>query len=151
MLTLLDITLVILSATITCSSSGVTLLPLVLLVANGPFYSHAHTPLFLTSASRRPGRTLINGAWCATTGLQMAEKDNVGFQEFPNAAFNIPRKELMEELSAMTQNLMEGHQGVGEEKEDDPYSKAVHYLEKHRIVEILQVTIETGLLRFRPH
>ena len=75
----------------------------------------------------------------------MAAKNNEGFQEFPLATFTVPPREQTEELSAMTQNLLEGHQGIGESK-DDPYTKAVRYLEKHRIVEILQVTIETGQL-----
>lgn len=75
----------------------------------------------------------------------MAAKDREGFQEFPQASFTVPPREQMEELSAMTQNLLEGQQGVGEAVEGDPYATAVRYLEKHRIVEILQVTIETNL------
>lgn len=68
--------------------------------------------------------------------------DNKGCQEFPRALYKVPSREQIEEASAIAQNLLEGHQRVGQGL-DDPYTRAVHYLEKHRIVEILQVTMET--------
>lgn len=74
----------------------------------------------------------------------MAVKDKGGgFQQFPLAVYDIPPREQIEEASAITQNLLEGHQAVGQGLAD-PYTHAVHYLEKHRIVEIMQVTMETG-------
>ena len=72
----------------------------------------------------------------------MAAEDRVGVQHFPRAGFDIPSKEQIEETSAIAQNLLEGQQSVGQSLED-PYTRAVHYLEKHRIVEILQVTMVT--------
>lgn len=74
---------------------------------------------------------------------KMAAEDKAGHQEFPLAVHDIPPREQIEEASAIAENLLEGHQGVGQGLED-PYTRAVHYLEKHRIVEILQVTMETG-------
>lgn len=72
----------------------------------------------------------------------MAAKDSGGHQEFPLAAHDMPPLEQIEEASAIAENLLEGHQGVGQSLHD-PYTCAVHYLEKHRIVEILQVTMVT--------
>jgi len=74
---------------------------------------------------------------------KMSAKDKEGFQEFPQASFAIPLPAQMEEVSAIAQNLLEGQQGVGESAEGDPYARAVNYLEQHRIIEILQVTMET--------
>lgn len=75
----------------------------------------------------------------------MAAKDKAGFQEFPKAVYDIPPREQIEEASAIAQNLLEGQQAVGQGM-SDPYTSAVHYLEKHRVVEVLQVTIETELI-----
>lgn len=75
----------------------------------------------------------------------MAAKDKEGFQEFPYAAYEVPPRDQMEEVSTITQNLLEGQQAIGQGL-DDPYTRAVNYLEKHRIVEIFQVTMETQLL-----
>lgn len=74
----------------------------------------------------------------------MAVEDKVGFQEFSRAVYDIPPREQIEEASAIAQNMLEGHQAVGQGL-TDPYTHAVHYLEKHRIVEIMQVTMETGV------
>ena len=72
----------------------------------------------------------------------MAAEDKVGFQEFPLATYDVPPRAQIEEASAIAQNLLEGQQAVGQGL-GDPYTRAVHYLEKHKIVEILQVTMET--------
>lgn len=74
---------------------------------------------------------------------KMSAKDKEGFQEFPQANFTIPLPVQMEEVSAMAQSLLEGQQDVGESVEGDPYARAVRYLEEHRIIEILQVTMVT--------
>ncbi len=76
----------------------------------------------------------------------MAAEKREGFQEFPHASFKIPPQENIEEASAMSENLMEGQQGAGQSLQD-PYTRAINYLEKHRIVEIFQVTMETQLKR----
>lgn len=73
----------------------------------------------------------------------MSAKDKEGFQGFPQASSSIPHPLQMEEVSAIAQTLLEGQQGVGESADGDPYANAVRYLEKHRIIEILQVTMET--------
>ena len=73
----------------------------------------------------------------------MAAEDKAGLQQFPQAGFVIPPKEQIEEASAIAQNLLEGQQCAGQGLED-PYTRAVHYLEKHHIVEILQVTMVTA-------
>ena len=73
----------------------------------------------------------------------MSAKDKEGFQEFTREPYPVLPPELTEELSALTQNLLEGHQGVGDSPEMDPYIKAVRYLEKHGIVQLFQVTIAT--------
>jgi hypothetical protein len=74
----------------------------------------------------------------------MAAADKVGFQDFPQAVYEIPPREQIEEASAIAQNLLEGQQAVGQGL-SDPFTHAVHYLEKHRIVEIMQVTMETSV------
>ena len=73
----------------------------------------------------------------------MAAKDKEGFQAFSEATFEVPSREMIEEASAIAENLQEGHQAVGQSASVDPYTRAVHYLEKHHIVEIFQVTMET--------
>lgn len=72
----------------------------------------------------------------------MAAKDCEGFQQFPQAAFEVPSREHIEEAAAITANLMDGQKSVGQSMQD-PYTASVHYLEKHRIVEVFQVTMET--------
>lgn len=72
----------------------------------------------------------------------MSAEDKVGFQEFSRAGYEVPPREQIEEASAIAENLLEGQQAVGQGLAD-PYTHAVHYLEKHNIVQILQVTIET--------
>ena len=68
----------------------------------------------------------------------MAAKDCAGVQEFPQATFAVPSKQELEELSALCSNVAEGQQSAGQSTED-PYTRAVRYIEKHRIVEVFQV------------
>lgn len=70
--------------------------------------------------------------------LDMAAKDNESVQTFPQASFDIPPKEHLEEAVVLALNVQDGQQSLGQSVED-PYTRAVRYLEKHRIVEIFQV------------
>ena len=69
----------------------------------------------------------------------MAAKDNESVQTFPQANFDIPPKEHLEEAVVLALNVQDGQQSLGQSVED-PYTRAVRYLEKHRIVEIFQVS-----------
>jgi len=75
----------------------------------------------------------------------MAAKDHEGFQQFPNACDAVPDQVILEEEIELKLSLLEGHQSTGE-SEDDPYNKAVKYLEKHHIVEIFQVPVNCSLI-----
>ena len=72
----------------------------------------------------------------------MAAKESAGFQEFPQASFAVPSVEQMEERVALVVNSQDGLQSLGQSAED-PYPRAVKYIERHRIVEVFQVTMET--------
>ena len=72
----------------------------------------------------------------------MAAEDKVGFQQFPRATFIIPSKQEMKEQIYLALNLKDGQKSVGQSPED-PYTKAVKYIEEHQIVEVFQVTIAT--------
>lgn len=68
----------------------------------------------------------------------MAAKDKESMQQFPlvkNALLN--DRELHEHLKLM-ENVKDGQQSVGQ-SEQDPYTRAVKYLEHHRILEVFQV------------
>lgn len=67
----------------------------------------------------------------------MAAKDSAGFQEFPLASFAVPSVEQMEERVALVVNSQDGLQSLGQSVED-PYPRAVKYIERHRIVEVFQ-------------
>ena len=69
-------------------------------------------------------------------------EDNGGYHDFPQASFAIPSKEEIEERVALAFNVKDGQQSSGQ-NDEDPYSRAVKYIEKHRIVEVFQVTMET--------
>ena len=68
----------------------------------------------------------------------MAAKDHEGFQQFPDASDAVPNQVVLEEEIELKLSLLEGHQSIGE-SEEDPYNKAVKYLEEHHIIEIFQV------------
>lgn len=69
-------------------------------------------------------------------------EDNGGFQDFPQASFAIPSKKELEEHVALAFNVKDGQQSSGQ-SDEDPYSRAVKYVEKHHIVDVFQVTMET--------
>ena len=73
----------------------------------------------------------------------MAAKDCESVQEFPVASFDVPPKRETEEAVALSENVQDGHQSLGQSLQD-PYTHAVSYLEKHHVVEILQVTMVTN-------
>ena len=68
----------------------------------------------------------------------MAAKDCAAVQEFPRASFPVPSQKVLEELSALNSNVSGGQQSAGQSA-DDPYTRAVKYVERHRIVEVFQV------------
>ena len=72
----------------------------------------------------------------------MAARDNEGFQQFSKAVYPVPTREQVEEAAAIAANLIDGQKSLGQSMQD-PYTASVNYLEKHRIVEIFQVTMET--------
>lgn len=72
----------------------------------------------------------------------MAAKDHEFAQEFPVAKVDVPSKDQIEEAVALSVNVQDGQQSLGQSSQD-PYTHAVSYLEKHHIVEILQVTMTT--------
>ena len=68
----------------------------------------------------------------------MAAKDHAGVQEFPQAKFIVPSQKELEEQVSMALNLKDGQQSAGQSV-DDPYTRAVRYLNEHGIVDVLQV------------
>ena len=71
-----------------------------------------------------------------------AQADNESHQEFPVASFSVPSRAELEERLVLSLNAKDGQQACAQDAAD-PYTKAVHYVEKHRIVEIFQVSMET--------
>ncbi len=69
-----------------------------------------------------------------------SSKKNEGFQAFSQANNAVLTREQAEEAAAIAANLMDGQKSIGQSMQD-PYTASVHYLEKHRIVEIFQVTV----------
>ena len=65
-----------------------------------------------------------------------------GFQQFPLVSYSIPDDDEIKERIALALNLKDGQQSIGQ-SEQDPYTLAVKYIEKHKIVEVFQVTIAT--------
>lgn len=81
----------------------------------------------------------------STNNNKMASGGNEGssgFQQFPLVPSSIPDDQEMKERIALALNLKDGQQSLGQSVED-PYTRAVKYIEKHRIVEVLQVTMAT--------
>lgn len=70
----------------------------------------------------------------------MAAKDCAGFQEFPQAQFTTPSQKELEEQLCIALNLKDGQQSAGQSSED-PYTRAVRYINEHGIVEVLQVKL----------
>jgi hypothetical protein len=64
--------------------------------------------------------------------------DNVGFQQFPLISpSSIPSEEEFKEELYMRLNLKDGQQSATQSMED-PYTQAVKYIERHKIVEVFQ-------------
>ena len=68
----------------------------------------------------------------------MAANDNVGFHQFPQAAYPVPDSKEVEEKVAIALNLKDGQKSLGQSTED-PYTRALNYIEEHRITEVFQV------------
>lgn len=74
-------------------------------------------------------------------GLTMAaQEDNESHQEFPVASFPVTSRAELEERVVLALNSKDGQQSCVQDG-NDPYTKAVQYVEKHRIIEIFQVGI----------
>ncbi|XP_064402747.1 testis-specific expressed protein 55-like [Halichondria panicea] len=67
----------------------------------------------------------------------MSAKDNEGCQAFSQATDSVPSREHIEQAAAIAANVIDGQKSIGQSMQD-PYTASVHYLEKHRIVEIFQ-------------
>lgn len=71
-----------------------------------------------------------------------AKEDNESHQEFPVASFPIPSRAELEERVVLALNSKDGQQSCVQDGAD-PYTKAVNYVEKHRIIEVFQVSMDT--------
>ena len=69
-----------------------------------------------------------------------AQEDNESHQEFSVASFAVPSRAELEERLVLSLNTKDGQQSCAQDGAD-PYTQAVQYVEKHRIVEIFQVRI----------
>ena len=67
-----------------------------------------------------------------------AQEDNDSHQEFPVASFAVPSRAELEERVVLALNARDGQQACAQDAAD-PYTRAVRYVEHHRIVEIFQV------------
>lgn len=66
-----------------------------------------------------------------------AQEDNESNLEFSVASFAVPSRAELEERLVLELNTKDGQQSCVQDA-TDPYTKAVNYVEKHRIVEIFQ-------------
>ena len=73
----------------------------------------------------------------------MAAKNASGFQQFPLAPSSLLSEQETKEQIYVALNLKDGQQSATQSMED-PYTKAVNYIEKHKIVQVFQVTMTTG-------
>ena len=73
----------------------------------------------------------------------MTAKESAGFQQFPQASFPTPSKEEITEQVSIVLNLKDGQKSVGQ-SDEDPYTRAISYIERHKIVEVFQVTMVTS-------
>lgn len=98
--------------------------------------------LFMRRAERKPDKSVT----MTTTNKMAAEEGAVsaGFQQFPLTTHPLPNEEEMKEQICIALNLKDGQQSAGQSTED-PYTQAIKYIEKHRIMEVFQVTIATIL------
>lgn len=72
----------------------------------------------------------------------MAAKDSAWEQRFDRTSFPTASKQNAEESVVLSVNHRDGLQSGGQSIQD-PYTRAIKYLEEHRIVEVFQVTIAT--------
>lgn len=72
----------------------------------------------------------------------MAAKDNTWEQHFDRTTSPAPSKPNAEESVVLSLKRQDGLQSSGQSTQD-PYTRAIKYLEEHRIVEVFQVTIAT--------
>ena len=79
----------------------------------------------------------VGGArWLATK--MAAQEDSESHREFPVASFSVPSRSEQEERVVLALNAKDGQQSCTQDAQD-PYTRALEYVEKHRIVEIFQV------------
>ena len=71
-----------------------------------------------------------------------AQEDREYNQEFSVASFPVPSRAELEERLVLALNTKDGQQSCVQDAAD-PYTAAVNYVEKHRIIEIFQVSMET--------
>ena len=67
-----------------------------------------------------------------------AQEDKESHQAFPAASFAVPSRAELEERVVLALNARDGQQSSAQDAAD-PYTRAVQYVEKHRIAEIFQV------------
>lgn len=83
------------------------------------------------------------GASALNTLLNMAAKDSAWEQRFDRTSFpTASSKQNAEENVVLSVNRHDGLQSGGQSIQD-PYTRAIKYVEEHRIVEVFQVTIAT--------
>ena len=70
--------------------------------------------------------------------FNMAAKDSAWEQQFDRGPVLAPSKQNTEESVVLSLNRHDGLQSSGQSTQD-PYTRAIKYLEEHRIVEVFQV------------